>query len=63
MEDLVDYDKLAAGQFIDEPMICSRKRKSDTIVENALKFLLHPDNIRNFSWGTTTKHLSIIMRQ
>ena len=58
MEALVDYDKLASGQFMDERKICSRKRKSDTIVENAVKFLLHPDNVRTFSWGTTTKHLS-----
>ena len=58
MEALVDYDKLAGGQFKNEPKICNRKRNSDSAVKNAVQFLLHPDNIRTFSWGTITKHLS-----
>ena len=33
-------------------------KKNDLAVEEAVKFLLQPDNIRTFSWGTTTKYLS-----
>ena len=58
MEALVDYEKFIAGNFMDEQRICSRDKKNDLVVEKAVKFLLQPDNIRTFSWGTTTKYLS-----
>ena len=58
MEALVDYEKLIAGELMDEKKIYSRDKKNNLAVEKAVKFLLQPDNIRTFSWGTTTKYLS-----
>ena len=58
MEALVDYEKLIAGEFMDDKKIYSRDKKNDLAVEKAVKFLLQPDNIGTFSWGTTTKYLS-----
>lgn len=58
MESLVDCEKLITGEFMDEPKIHSRDKKSYLAIEIVVKFLLQLDNIRTFSWGTTIKHLS-----
>ena len=58
MEALVDYDKLAAGKFTDEPKMCRRKRNSESAVKKAVQVLLDQGNIRTFSWGATIKCLS-----
>ena len=50
MEALVDYEKLIAGEFMDDKKIYSRDKKNNLAVEKAVKFLLQPDNIRTFSW-------------
>ena len=48
MEALVDYEKLIAGEFMDEKKIYSRDKKNDLAVEKAVKYLLQPNNIRTF---------------
>ncbi len=58
MEDLVDYETLATGKFIDERKKNSRKRKDDEAVDDLVKFLLSPDNVHTYSWGTIVKDLS-----
>ena len=58
MEALADYQKLSEGEFVDHPKKYSRKRNGDDAIEKAVQFLLHPDKVRTFSWGTTVKHLS-----
>ena len=58
MEALVDYEALVTGQFTDERKVNSRKRKDDEAVDNLVKFLLSPDNVRTYSRGTVVKDLS-----
>ena len=58
MEALVDYEALVNGLFTDERKVNSRKRKDDEAVDDLVKFLLSPDNVRTYSWGTVVKDLS-----
>ena len=58
MEALVDYETIVAGNFTDEKKKNSRKRKDDNAVDDLVKFLLSPENVRTYSWGTVVKELS-----
>ena len=58
MEALVDYETLVTGKFIEQPKKNSRKRKDDEAVNDLVKFLLSPDNVCTYSWGTIVKELS-----
>ena len=58
MEALLDYEALVTGQFTDERKVNSHKRKDDEAVDDFVKFLLRPDNVRTYSWGTVVKDLS-----
>ena len=55
MEALVDYEALVTGQFTVERKLNSRKRKDDEAVDNLVMFLLSPNNVRTYSWGTVEK--------
>ena len=58
MEALVDYEALVTEQFTDERKVNSLKRKDDEAVYDFVKFLLSPDNVCTYSWGTVVKDLS-----
>ena len=58
MEALADYETIVAGKFIDEKKKNNRKRKDDEEVDDLVKFLLNPDNVRTYSWGIVVKELS-----
>ena len=58
MEALVDYEALVTGQFTDKRKVNSRKRKDDEAVYDFIKFLLSPNDVRTYSWGTVVKDLS-----
>ena len=58
MNALVDYELLDSGKFSDERKIKNRNRKSNDTIGDAVKFILHQDNVKMFSWGSVVKQLS-----
>ena len=52
---LIDYKRIVSGHTSDNTKICSRKKCSDTVIEDAVKFILQNDNVRTFSWGSAEK--------
>ena len=38
--------------------IYNRKKPSDTVIEDAVKFILQYENVRTFSWGSEDKVIS-----
>ena len=55
---LIDYKQIINGQTLDNMKIYSRKKSSDTVIEDAVKFILQYDNVRTFSWGSVKKVIS-----
>ena len=55
---LIDYKKIINGQTLDNMKIYSRKKSPDTVIEDAVKFILQYENVRTFSWGSVDKVIS-----
>ena len=62
MKALMDNETLLTGKFTEETKINSRKRKDDEAVDDLVKFLLSPDNVHSYSWGTIVNDLSKYMK-
>ncbi len=62
MKALMDNETLLTGKFTEETKINSRKRKDDEAVDDLVKFLLSPDNVYTYSWGTIVNDLSKYMK-
>ena len=55
---LIDYKQIINGQILDNMKIYSRKKSCDTVIEDAVKFILQYENVRTFSWGSVDKVIS-----